>query len=160
MDVNGIILYYSWSGNTQKIAEIIQQKTRGELFELKPATPYPRNYSVCTQKAKQEIAVGSTPELKALPHHLKNYDCIFVGSPIWWHTMAPPLLSFLKSADVSGKQIIPFCTHGGGGAGGFSRDIAAQCTNAVLHDSLVLFGDGGSAAESDITAWLERLNLS
>lgn len=157
-DTKTLIVYYSWSGNTRHIAGKIQQQTGGTLFELKPVNEYPRSYGACVDVAKKEIDTEFTPELKAMPENLDSYDTIFVGSPIWWHTLASPVLSFIKNNDLSGKTIIPFCTHGGGGQGKFSQDVARFCRKSVILDELVLFDNGGSTADSEISEWLKRLN--
>ena len=157
MSKKALIIYYSWSGNTRTIAEIIQQQIDGELFELKPEIPYSSNYSECTKQAKNEIKSGFTPQLKVLPENLENYDTILIGSPNWWSTMAPPVASFLKQADLSGKTIAPFFTHGGGGKGRYVSDIKKLCGNASILDDLSLYGDSASA--TDIAAWLKRIGI-
>ena len=108
-----LIAYYSYSGNTRFAAEQIQKATGGELFEIKPVTPYPADYNACVDQAKKEIAAGVKPELAEKVKEFGKYEVIFVGTPNWWSTMAPPVLAFLSSYEFSGKTVIPFVTHGG-----------------------------------------------
>lgn len=155
---NRLILYYSWSGNTRTVAGKIQEQAGGELFELELVHPYPRIYNACTDRAKQEIRTGHAPALKAMPD-LDGTDTVFIGSPNWWSTMAPPVLTFLRYADLSGKTVVPFCTHGGGGKGRYVNDVVSQCGDSTVLDDLALYGDGGRVAASEIAAWLKRIGM-
>lgn len=159
MGENILIVYYSWSGNTRKIAELIQKKTGGQLFEINPIQAYPRDYRACVEQAKREINSGFMPELKEIPDNLDQYDTVFVGTPIWWYTMAPPISTFLSNIDLSGKRVIPFCTHGGGGKGHYITDVANLCLSSTLLEELVVYENGGKSAASDITAWLGRIGI-
>ena len=106
-----LIAYYSWGGNTKYAAAQIQKATGGTLFEIKPVKPYPSEYRECTVQARKEIQEGGRPELAAKVEDMGKYDVIFIGSPNWWSTIAPPVASFLASYDLSGKTVIPFVTH-------------------------------------------------
>lgn len=154
-----LITYYTWSGNTKAIAETIQSKTQGRIFELNPIHAYSRNYKACLDQAKKEIKSGSAPSLETIPENFEKYDVIFIGSPIWWGTMAPPVLSFLKQADLNSKKVVPFCTHGGGGQGHFTADVTKMCKNSSVLPGIALFGNGGSSKDLDISAWLDNLTL-
>ncbi len=154
-----VIIYYSWSGNTETVARLIQEKTGGQLFEVHPVQAYPSDYRSCVDQAKKEIQAGFMPELKAIPDNLDSYDVIFIGSPIWWYTMAPPVFTFLNHADLTGKTIVPFCTHGGGGKSHYTDDVTKLCENSTILDDLVLYGSGGNSAESEILTWLNRIEI-
>ncbi len=154
-----IIIYYSWSGNTRTVAQLIQDKMGGQLFELLPVNAYPDTYSSCTERAKKEIQSEFMPELLSLPKDLNSYDVVFIGSPNWWSTMAPPVLSFLKLASLKGKIIVPFITHGGGGKGRYEDVVKNLCQNSTVLDVLDLYGRGGITASSEIDAWLKRIKI-
>ena len=138
-----LIAYYSWSGNTRFAAEQIQKLTGGTLFEIKPAKAYPSDYSACVDQAKQECRDEFKPELATKVEDFSKYDVIFVGTPNWWSTMAPPVRSFLAGHDFSGKTVIPFVTHGGGGMAHCERDMRKVCPKAV-------FGRGGAFSGGSI----------
>lgn len=164
MNKNTLIVYYSWSGNTEIIAKLIQEEIGGDLFELTPVQAYPSNYTACVEQAKGEIHAKAiharfVPKLKALPDSLDNYDNIFIGTPIWWHTMSSPILTFLSNFDLSGKTIIPFSTHGGGGRGHYIEDIRKLCQDSNILDDILLFGNGGRNAKKDISTWLNRIEI-
>ncbi|NIV37833.1 MAG: flavodoxin, partial [Anaerolineae bacterium] len=100
-----LIVYYSYSpsGNTRRIADLIRQEVGGTVHEIEPEAPYPRSYDATVDQAKGEIQSGYKPPLKSDLDSAKAYDTIFVGSPNWWSTIAPPVATFLSQHDLSGK---------------------------------------------------------
>lgn len=155
-----LIVYYSHSGNTRKIAELVQRKSGGELCEIQPVTAYPAAYDAVVDQAKKEIQAGFHPELKSAPGDVGSYDTVFVGTPNWWSTIAPPIATFLSGHDWSGKTVVPFCTHGGGGVGRVERDIAKLCAGATVKPGLVVSGSGGSRAEALVEEWLRKIGVA
>lgn len=140
---NILIAYYSYSGNTKFAAELIQKQTGGDLFEIVPETPYPSDYDACVSQARDEIRSGFKPQLKTQVENFDQYDTIFIGTPNWWSTMAPPVHSFIAGHDFSGKTVIPFVTHGGGGMADCEEDMQKAAVNAK-------FGKGGAFRGSNI----------
>ena len=138
-----LVAYYSWGGNTRFAAERIQKLTGGTLFEIKPVKAYPVDYGACVEQAKRECRDEFEPELATKVDDFSKYDVIFVGTPNWWSTMAPPVRSFLSSYDFSGKTVIPFVTHGGGGMARCERDMRKVCPKAA-------FGKGGAFSGGSI----------
>ena len=138
-----LVAYYSWGGNTRFAAERIQKLTGGTLFEIKSVKAYPVDYGACVEQAKRECRDEFEPELATKVDDFSKYDVIFVGTPNWWSTMAPPVRSFLSSYDFSGKTVIPFVTHGGGGMARCERDMRKVCPKAA-------FGKGGAFSGGSI----------
>jgi flavodoxin len=95
----------------------------GTLFEIEPVQPYTPDYRAAVAQAMEEIQAGFRPDLKALPE-ITSYSVVFLGTPIWWHTMAPPVAALIERFDLNGKTVVPFHTHGGGGVGLFEENIA------------------------------------
>lgn len=153
-----LIAFYSWSGNTRTIAELIGRETGGKLFEIKPVRPYSTDYGAVVEQAKEEMQAGFRSELKALPE-INSYKIVFQGTPIWWHTMAPPLASFIKSFDLKEKTVVPFHTHGGGGVGEFEKDIAKMCQDSTVTKGFGTYNQGGSDTRAQIGAWLRDIGL-
>jgi len=153
-----LIAYYSWSGNTRIIAKLIQGETGGILFEIEPVQPYTTDYGAAVKQAKEEIRAGFRPELKAMPE-TNSYKAIFLGTPIWWHTMAPPLATFINYFNLNGKTVVPFHTHGGGGVGVFEKDIARMCSNATVAKGFGAYNSGDSGTREQIRLWLRSLEL-
>jgi flavodoxin len=152
-----LLVYYSRSGNTREIAHRIQRIVGGDIVEIEPVTPYPDDYNAVVKQANAELSAGYKPPLKTKVENIGSYDVIFLGSPNWWHTIAPPVQSFLSQADLSGKIIAPFITHGGGGSGRSVADIAALCQDSTILDALVVWGD--NAGKNAITEWLSKIRL-
>lgn len=152
-----LIVYYSWSGNTRKIAELIQKNTGGDIFEIKVLKPYPQEYSRCTAQAKQEINSGYKPELIGTPPELESYDTVFVGTPNWWSTVAPPVTSFLIDNDWQDKTVVPFCTHGSGGVARCFSDMKKHLKGSAFADGLVITGSAAATAEEEVKDWLNRV---
>ena len=156
MKTDILIVYYSWKGNTRKIAELIQRETGGTLFEIEPVRQYSTDYSTVVAQAKKEISSGFKPELKALPEDT-SYKVVFVGTPIWCYTMAPPVAAFIDRFDLTGKTVIPFHTHGGGGGGSFEQDVAKMCQDSTITKGFGTCGRGGSNTLARIRSWLKSI---
>ena len=105
-----LIAYFSWSGNTEQMAKMIQAETGGELFEITPATPYTDDYDTLLDVAQQEQAEDARPELTNRVENWDSYAVVFVGYPSWWGDAPMLIYSFLESYDWEGKTLIPFCT--------------------------------------------------
>lgn len=146
-------------GNTAIVAEYIAQKIDADIFEIKPATPYPDEYEACTELAKKELESNARPAFAKNIDSLAQYDTIFVGYPVWWSAVPRVMMTFLESNDFSGKKIIPFCTHGGSGLAGTEREIKDACPNAEILSGLAVVGrstqNDFAAAQKDIDAWLK-----
>jgi flavodoxin len=133
-----LIIYYSFSGNTKYIAEKIREKTGGDVFEIETVKTYPAEYSALTEEAKRELQAGDLPALKKRPPDMSSYDLILVGGPVWWYTVATPVMSFLRQADFAGKKVSAFCTHEGG-IGKYFPHFKEQAKNAVVLEGLDLY---------------------
>lgn len=149
-----LIAYYSWGGNTKYAAAQIQKATGGTLFEIKPVKPYPSGYRECTVQAKKEIQEGVRPELAARVEDMGKYDVIFIGSPNWWSTIAPPVASFLASHDLSGKTVIPFVTHGGGGMARCGDEVRKLCPKSTVLKGGAFAGEGIRTARPALVKWV------
>lgn len=160
MSKNILVVFYSHSGNTRKIAGLIQQQTGGSLFEIEPVAPYPTSYNAVVEQAKKEIQAGVHPKLRGTPEDIEKYDTVIVGSPNWWSTIAPPIATFLSECDLGGKTVIPFCTHGGGGVGEVETDIAAMCPQSVVKPGIVVSGSGGKQTDAHIGEWLRKAGVA
>ena len=129
-----LVAYFSHSGNTRVIAEQIKDITGGEIFEIKPVKDYPSAYQAVVDQAEKEINTNYKPQLKTEVENIDTYDVFFIGSPIWWSTIAPPVATFLSGHDFKGKTIIPFITHEGSRMGRSVSDIKKLCPTASIVD--------------------------
>lgn len=104
-----LIAYFSWSGNTKKIAETLQKKTGGDLFCIERQEPYSTDYETCAMKeAKPEWEKGIHPKLKTPLADISGYDRVIVAFPVWWYTFPMPVATFLENYDWSGKKLYVF----------------------------------------------------
>jgi flavodoxin len=155
-----LIVYFSRSGNTQKIADFIHQQVGGTLHQIQPEAPYPGSYDAVVEQAKVEIQAGYKPALRSTLDQIESYGTVFVGSPNWWDTITPPVATFLSEYDLSGKTIVPFCTHGGGGLGRIGQDIAKLCPQSTLLNSFEIYGSRTGNAQAQVSTWLSKIGLT
>lgn len=137
-----LIVCYSESGNqnTLTVANWIQELTGGSLHQIKMKTPYSKDYRDVLKESKHHIDNKISPEILPFGEDVKDYDIIFIGSPVWYGTFAPPMGTFLKQHDFFGKTVIPFCTHGGGGAGKLYDDLKTAIPGAKILPGLTVKG--------------------
>ncbi len=154
-----LVAYYTHSGNTEKIAQQIARQTGGTLLRVLPEQAYPEEYDAVVEQAKKEILQGYRPKLLSQVGSLQEYDTVFVGSPNWWSTIAPPIATFLEGQDFTGKKVAPFCTHGGGGMAELERDTLALCPGCQPCAGFAIYGDGGDGAEEKVAAWLKNIGV-
>jgi flavodoxin len=152
-----LVVYYSWSGNTKLIAENVRDVVGADIFRIEPVDAYPKDYRACCDQAKIEINKGYHPKLKAEVENIAQYDTIFIGTPNWWSTMAPPVATFLAENDFAGKTVIPFCTHGGGGKAHIFSDMKKLCPEVKLEKGYACYGSDVSSAKEQVKTWVDNL---
>ncbi len=154
-----LITYYSRTGNTREIANQIHKRVGGYIIELHPVEPYPEDYEETKKRAMQELNSGFKPALKTKVEKIGSYDVIFVGTPIWWGTIAAPVKSFLSEYDLSGKTIVPFITHQGSRLGRSVTDISKLCPKSTLLDGVAIWGRDAKTAQNTASGWLRRIKI-
>jgi hypothetical protein len=127
--------------------------------EIVPVDPYPQDYDAVVEQAKRELRAGYKPVLRTEIKNIESYDVLFVGSPNWWNTVAPPIMTFLSQCDLSGKAIFPFITHDGTGLGRSAKDIARLCPNATILVGLAVRGGEAKSAQSQVSDWVRKLGI-
>ena len=152
-----LIAYYSYSGNTKEVAEAIHKLVGGDLFEIKTEGSYPEEYRPMTTQAKKEIDAGYRPKLTTAVTDITQYDVVFLGSPNWWGTITPQVSSFLETYRLKGKKVIPFITHGGGGAQHTVTDMTAQCQGCDVNNNAWI---GYGSRTTGLSGWLKDLGFS
>lgn len=170
MDTKTLIAYFSRKGpnyvngsiqdlpvgNTEVAAGLIAELTGAALFQIEPARTYARDYKKCTEEAQAELRANVRPEILTQVADMDGYDTIILGYPNWWGTMPMPVWTFLEGYDLSGKTILPFCTHEGSGMGHSERDIKTLCPNAKVGPGLALQGGTVQHAKPEIARWLKQ----
>lgn len=154
-----LVVFFSWGGNTRAVAKEISLLTGADEFELKPAVPYTTNRDEIEEVAKREVRDKYKPRLASLPQNMEQYDVIYIGSPCWFNTFAPPVRTFLSTVDLSGKKIVPFMTHGGSRMGQSMQEIRKLAPEADITEGLAIRESNVTDAENEISAWLKDHNL-
>lgn len=150
-----LVAYFSWSGNTQHVAEYIARQTGGTLFRIEPVNPYPAEYTPCTEVAKKEKEYNARPAIRNRVADWDSYDTVFIGCPVWWWTAPMIINTFAESYDFKGKTVVPFCTY----ASAYRDETLArivELTPAARH----LKGFGAVNRDTaGIDAWLEDIKI-
>ena len=148
-------------GNTHVVAEMIAAETGGDLFHIEPVTPYPDDYTECTEVAKRELNAKARPAIKG-DIKAEDYDIIFIGYPNWWGDMPMPVYTFIEKHGWQGKNVIPFCTHEGSGLSGTENKLKAACQGATVLKGLAVRGataqNKREQARQSVKNWLEAMN--
>lgn len=150
--VNGMLKHLE-TGNTEIVANYLQQITRADLFKIEQKVPYAKGYNDCIAQAQEDQRQGKRPELVRYPEQIEQYDEIYLGYPNYWGTMPMAVFTFLEHADFSGKVIKPFCTHEGSGMGNSVRDIQKLCPQAQVEKGLAIYGSRAKQSQKDLEQW-------
>ena len=153
--INGKVL-----GNTQYVAQLIQEMTDGDIFRILPQKPYPTDHRTLVDLAKEEQEQDARPAIAGKLEAPEAYDTIFIGYPNWWGDMPMILYTFLEQYDFSGKTLVPFCTHGGSGFSSTIQTIQAKQPGAtVIREGYSLSRSRMERAPSGVAAWLKEIGL-
>ena len=147
------VIYFSWSGNTRFAAETVAKKAGADLFEIKAEKPYNADFGKCCDEAKPECYGKTLRAIKPIEGlDLAKYDVVFVGTPNWWGTMAPPVRTWLTQnvAALKGKTMCLFQTHGGGGMQRVGKEFAEIVGDTVKVLAPKAFS--GSSIKSSVAA--------
>lgn len=153
-----LIVYYSYTNNTKKIAKQIQKVTSVDICEIETIEAYSGDYNAVVNQGKDEVDCGYKPEIKPIYVNLEDYDTIILGTPVWWYTYAPAVATFLEQYDLSGKTVIPFATNGGW-LGHTIKDIEKACKNSKVINSIdIKFNtDKMILSEEKLKKWIDSL---
>ena len=143
---------YIDKGNTEIVAEFVQELTGADMFKVEPAVPYAKDYDTCIKEAKQRI--GNAP-IKEKPTDISAYDTIFVMSPIYWGTYAPEVETALTGLDFSRKTVRVISTHEGSGLASMVSDVKRLCVGADLQkNGLAIKGSQAKKSKQKVADWL------
>jgi flavodoxin len=168
---NNLIIYYSRKGenyvngsvknlnkgNTEIVAEFIQDAVGGDLFEVDTVEQYADDYYACIDEAKKELNDNARPELREYLDSIDEYDNIFVCGPCWWGTFPMAIFSQLERLDFTGKKVMAVMTHEGSGLGSCERDLKKICTGATFGKGLAVHGADAAKSEGTVSAWAKKV---
>ena len=139
-------------GNTEYVAEFVQELTGADMFKVEPAVPYAADYKTCIEEAKKRI--GNAP-IKEKLKDISAYDTIYIMSPIYWGTYAPEVETALTGLDFSNKRIRIISTHEGSGLASMSSDVKKMCKGAnVDMKGLAIKGSQAKDSKQKVAEWL------
>jgi len=150
------IAYFSRGGNTEGVAEEIQRQTGADLFEITLVHPCSSDCNTVPDEAQQDQNEQARPELAAKAENMEQYDIIMIGYPNWWASIPMPIASFLEAYALSGKTILPCCSHGGGRFGQSLTAIAKLTPDSTMGEALAIHYSGGSSPSADVTGRLDE----
>lgn len=157
-----LVVYYSASGNTRRVAGYIADTLGADQFELVPAQPYTSDdlrWTNPDSRVSREHDDESLRNVELAASTVENwadYDTIFVGYPIWWGIAAWPVNEFIQSNDFTGKTVIPFCTSSSSGLGQ-SGELLAEMAGTGDWQEGQRFSSG--ASQEDVSAWAAGLGV-
>ena len=149
-----LVAYYSLTGKTEKVAEAIAGVSGGQLYRIQVAKLYPSDTKERRAVLESEIEENYLPPLVATNINPENYDIIFLGSPVWANHISQPVKSFLAQYNLSGKRVIPFVTHSGGGKGESFKDVAMLCNDCIV--DMDGWSNWGGGAGRKLTRWVQN----
>ena len=155
-----LVVYFSATGNTERVAEVIADTTGGELFELEPVDPYTDedlNYNDDNSRVSQEYADESLRNVELVADTVDNWQDvkrIYIGYPVWWGIAAWPVNTFVEANDFTGKTVIPFCTSASSGLGD-SGELLAELAGTGDWQEGMRFSS--SVSDEDVAVWVESL---
>lgn len=125
-----VVVYFSQTGATKKLAQVIKDARNADEFELQLMKPFPSTYDSTIAEVRAERESKQWPALVNAKLDVAKYDTVFLGYPIMFGTFTPPIYTFLEANDLSGKVVVPFCTYGSGGRKASSEELKTLEPNA------------------------------
>ncbi|MBD5453578.1 MAG: hypothetical protein HDR30_04510, partial [Lachnospiraceae bacterium] len=147
-------------GTTEYVARMIQESVGGDIHIIQTQEPYPADFDELKDVNHEEMNTGFLPPLMESNLDMEQYDTVFIGYPVWATDVPQAVLSFLDEYDLTGKTVIPFCTHDGYGAGGSYNTIREASHAAVSLDGLAIEAKDVPSAKSTVTEWLTTIGMT
>ena len=153
-----LIAYFTWSGNSAHLAQLIQRITGGDLFHIRTQQPYPKSYPMTVSRAYKELQQHLWPELAEQVEHPEQYDQLYLVYPNWCGTVPMAVSAFLQATPFADCTIHPLCTSGGSGMARSVADIASLCPDAALKPGLLVSDRATQAPETEeaIRKWVSE----
>ena len=152
-----LVAYFSASGTTRKIAEMIAEVGDFSLYEITPKELYTNDdLNWMNKKSRSSMEMSDKkirPQITDTDAHIKEYDTIILGFPIWWYVAPTIVNTFLEKYDFSGKKIVLFATSGGSGFGNTVKELKPSAPGAEIVEGKLL----NRANKQEIEKWVKSL---
>ncbi len=144
-----LTVYFSWGGNTRRVARAIHDMAGGDIFEIVPEKDYPDTYKEAGEVAKVEKETDARPAIVGPLPDTSNYDIVLIGFPIWWYVEPMPIDTFVQSVRLDGVTVLPFATSGTSTIKAAEERLRSLLPNAKVGTGLL------ANIESKIEPWLK-----
>ena len=157
-----LILYYSQAvGNTERIANMLQEKLNADMEKIDTLVPYTGTYQEISDQGHKEVNEGYKPEIKPINSNIDMYDRVVIATPTWWYTMAPAILTLLSNINLEGKEVVLVQTHAGW-QGHCLEDMEKLCNGAKIISKKDIQFDSNGGTEmitpiENINTWISSL---
>ena len=152
-----LVAFFSASGTTKKVAEMIVEEVKADLFEIEPKVPYTKlDLDWMNKKSRSSVEMSYKkyrPEIMKKEMNMSSYDEILLGFPIWWYVAPTIINTFLEAYDFSGKKIVLFATSGGSGFGNTVKELQPSAPDAVITEGILL----NCGTKQEISEWVNSL---
>ena len=152
-----LVAFFSASGTTKKVAEMIAAEAGADLYEITPKELYTRaDLDWMNKKSRSSIEMNDKkirPEIADISVDISAYDEIILGFPIWWYVAPTIVNTFLEAHDFSGKKIVLFATSGGSGFGNTVSELQPSAPGAVITEGKLL----NRASKQAVSDWVKTL---
>ena len=158
-----LVVYYSASGNTERVAKAAAEAAGADLFEIVPVEPYTSedlNWTNDNSRVSREHNDESLRDVELTSTEVANwdsYDTVLIGYPIWWGIAAWPTDGFVKANDFTGKTVMPFCTAARSGIGQSGKLLADLAGTGDWQEGKRF---ASSASDQEVASWIGELGLS
>mgnify|MGYP001063982216 CR=1 FL=1 len=152
---NTLIVYFSYSGNTEQIVHMIQKQKHCDVLKLEPLVSYTNDYQSLVDEEEHKMNREEVVALKPYELDLSNYSKIVLGTPVWWYTMTPVMRSFLKQTDLTGKEVSAVITNGGWL--GHTLEEIKKYTPLTSSINIIFQGHDLGTSQEDISNWISKL---
>lgn len=154
-----LVIYYSQTGATAKVADLIAEQTGADIDSVVAVNPYNGSFDETIARCQDEMKKGEVPEVKPIAHDIANYDTLYIGTPVWFGTMAQPMAGFLKTANLEGKVVIPFVTFGSGGLETTTAAMKTAAPKATFVDGYGVRNARIEKAADEVNTFLIRRGI-
>lgn len=151
-----LVVFFTRSGNTRVIAELLQRTLGSSIVEIHPATPYPADYLQTVDRATRERDNNIEPKLAGSVGNLNQFDTIYLAFPIWGETAPAVIRTFLATHDLAGKRLIPIVSHGGYGLGNSMEVLKKYAPKARLETGFTMEADQERRTMNQVLGWLKQ----
>ena len=156
-----LVAFFSASGTTKKVAEMIASAVDADLYEIMPKQPYSKaDLNWMDKKSRSSVEMSDKkfrPEISDIDVSVERYDEIILGFPIWWYVAPTIINTFLESYDFSGKTIVLFATYGGSGFGNTVAELKGSVSDTTVIKEGKVFNSGVS--KDQLSSWVNDLGL-